>query len=123
MPTIANVELTEKEADLIRDILTDDYNSGGVDGTPWSWSVVGGSHSRAGVLASLVKKGLVGTSDYQGRGRADDQYCFFTDAGKPVAQVFQDQIEAEWEAAKADAPVLYPVEYHGKTVHVSVPEE
>lgn len=101
MPTIANVNLTDKEAAMIRDILTDDYNSRGIEGSPWSWSVVDGCRGRAAVLGSLVKKGLVYTDDWGGKGRNDDQICGFTDEGKNVAQVVWEEVQAEWAEERA----------------------
>ena len=70
--------LTDKEKELFLDIADDEYSNGEEeDSCPWSWSVVGGSKSRAGVLSSLVKKGFVGC---EGEGR--DASCWYTDAGK-----------------------------------------
>lgn len=124
MPTIANVELTEKEVELIRGMLTDDYSDGTVDCSPWSWSVVDGSHSRAGVLSSLQAKGLVNT---WGKGR--DAVCAFTDEGKVVAAVVLVAVEAEWAAKKAarEAPAAIPphevFDRSGRKVKVMVPTD
>lgn len=78
---MATIELTAKEQGVFLDIFRDEYSDGSDDPHPWSWSVVGGSKSRAGVLSSLVKKGLVGC---QGEGR--DASCWYTDAGKALFQ-------------------------------------
>lgn len=76
---MASIELTKKEQEVFLDIFRDEYSDGSDNPMPWSWSVVGGSKSRAGVLSSLVKKGLVWT---QGEGR--DACCGYTDAGKAL---------------------------------------
>jgi hypothetical protein len=75
----ARRNLTTKELDVFLAIMEDEYSDGTADSRPWSWSVVSGSRSRAGVLSSLVKKGLVWC---QGEGR--DAVCGYTDAGKAL---------------------------------------
>jgi hypothetical protein len=74
-------ELTQNEINMLQDIIDDQYSDGTLDSSPWSWSVCE-TKSRAAILGSLVKKGLMNCGDYEGKGRNRDQYCYLTDEGK-----------------------------------------
>jgi hypothetical protein len=74
---MASVILTAKEREVFLAIFEDEYSDGSLEARPWSWSVVGGSKSRAGSLSSLTQKGLVRC---EGTGR--DASCYYTEEGK-----------------------------------------
>lgn len=76
------IEVTKLELDLMGDIVNDEYADGTPEGSsPWTWSIAGGSKSRAGILGSLVQKGIIEVHDHEGKGRNRDMYCSFTPAG------------------------------------------
>jgi hypothetical protein len=78
------VELTEKEQEVIGFFLTSDYGSNDEHTTVWTWDICDGSKSIAAVLGSLIKKGVCNQWDHEGRGRKADFVAGFTDEAKPA---------------------------------------
>lgn len=74
--------LTPKEKEMVERIKNSEYEN------PWTWAVAG-DRSSAGVLSSLVKKGVITIQDYEGKGRSDDMYCYFTEIGEEIAAALE----------------------------------
>jgi hypothetical protein len=72
------MKITDKEYALMQAIVdNNEYGEKGcLDNYPWSWAVCGDKAS-AGVLSSLVKKGLAHQN-----GKGNDAACGLTNAGK-----------------------------------------
>lgn len=89
--TPAPVNITDKEYELIRDIVQhNEYGERGcLDNHPWSWAVCE-TKSRAAVLGSLIKKGLANQE-----GKGNDASCWLTEAGKQ-AYVAKFGAEGTW---------------------------
>ena len=75
-------KLTEKEVELLNDIVTNEYANGqrAANVPVWTWSVIE-TRSRAAVLGSLVKKGLAGRDNHGRDGDNEDACVWLTDAG------------------------------------------
>lgn len=94
--------LTIKEREVMLAIFNSEYSDGSIDCCPWSWSVTDGSRSRAGVLSSLCKKGMISVWNH-GEGSARDQVCAFTDEGKRFMKGILAE-EAKASDTNAQAP-------------------
>lgn len=68
--------LTDREKETLYRIVNNDYNDGDIDSQTWSFAVCG-DHASAGVLGSLVKKGLATSQKYD-----RDEIVYLTKAGK-----------------------------------------
>lgn len=83
--------ITEREQAVINAIALSDFGSK-LRSEVWTSSVAG-QHGApdglafAGVVSSLVKKGLVWVRDYEGRGRAADQTIRLTEEGAAAVTV------------------------------------
>ena len=79
-----NLTLTALEEKILQACRITDYGDAAIEPV-WVFSVIDsagidGKVAR-GVIASLVKKGLVMIEDYEGKGNSDDQVFVLTDAG------------------------------------------
>jgi hypothetical protein len=81
---------TDNEKSILKGARDNEYSDAFDGGFPWVFSVINESgldpKSARGVIASLVKKGIVAVDDYDGKGRADDMVLAVTDHGLAVAK-------------------------------------
>ena len=86
------MNLTALEKEILIASCTTDFGDAAIEPV-WVFSVIDsagidGKVAR-GVIASLVKKGLVIIEDYEGKGNPDDQVFALTDAGIEVMSLPQ----------------------------------
>jgi hypothetical protein len=82
---------TDNEKAILKGARDNEYSDAfDDDGLPWVFAVINESGLNPkvarGAIASLVKKGIVTVSDWEGKGRADDMILAVTDHGLAVAK-------------------------------------
>lgn len=82
--------LTELEIKILQASRTNEYCDAVDEGAPWVFAVIEESgilvNQARGVIASLVKKGIVIVEDYENKGKSDDMVFVLTDEGAEITR-------------------------------------
>lgn len=93
MPPLPPHNLTQNELKIIWAAQTNEFEDASDGYSPWVFSVIDASgldpKVARGVIASLVTKGLVGISDYDGKGNPDDMIFSFTGKGHAYVSAYR----------------------------------